>query len=56
MYCIDAVSECNGCMECEERFPACPVCGEETETVFVDELGEVHGCPNCLEERINGDI
>ena len=56
MYCIDAVSECNGCMECEERFPARPVCGEETETVFVDELGEVHGCPNCLEERINGDI
>ena len=55
MYCIDHINECDGCLDCAERAPSCPVCGEETETVYIDEWGDVHGCPHCLEEVANGE-
>ena len=28
--------------------PICPVCGEETDTVYTDYGGEIVGCSNCL--------
>ena len=28
--------------------PHCPVCGEETDTVYTDYGGEIVGCNNCL--------
>lgn len=31
------------------RFPRCPVCCEECETLYKDQYGEVFGCNNCIE-------
>ena len=31
------------------RFPRCPVCGDECETLYKDQYGEVFGCNNCVE-------
>lgn len=33
----------------EPRFPRCPVCGEECETVFRDRCGVFIGCDICVE-------
>lgn len=30
-------------------FPRCPVCGDECETLYKDQYGEVFGCNNCVE-------
>ena len=32
------------------RVPECPVCGEETDTVYKDRWGNVVGCPACVQE------
>lgn len=43
--------ECDGCGACKPS-PVyyCPICFEKvTETVFVDNDGEVVGCENCVE-------
>ncbi len=35
-----------------ERFPLCPVCGQECETAYVSRTdGEPLGCENCLTEQ-----
>lgn len=28
----------------------CPICGEETESVYKDRWGRIVGCPGCVEE------
>ncbi len=28
--------------------PLCPICGEETETLYANIDGEIVGCPECL--------
>lgn len=28
----------------------CPLCGEETESVYKDRWGRIIGCPGCVEE------
>jgi hypothetical protein len=28
--------------------PVCPVCGEETDTYYKNENGEIVGCDNCI--------
>lgn len=28
--------------------PICPVCGEETDTYYKNENGEIVGCDNCI--------
>lgn len=28
----------------------CPMCGEETESVYKDRWGRIVGCPGCVEE------
>lgn len=28
--------------------PICPVCGEETDTLYADMDGEIFGCDNCV--------
>ena len=34
----------------EEDMPRCPICGEETETLYRDAcLGTIIGCDNCIE-------
>ena len=33
----------------EEEFPRCPVCGEETDTLYQDGMGDIVGCERCLE-------
>lgn len=32
----------------EPQAPVCPICGEETDTVYTDHGGEIVGCNNCL--------
>ena len=32
----------------DPQAPICPVCGEETDTVYTDYGGEIVGCSNCL--------
>ena len=29
----------------------CPICGEETDTIFEDRNGEVFGCDRCVRQR-----
>ena len=31
-----------------EPLPTCPVCGEETETLYENYDGEIIGCDNCI--------
>ena len=53
-----------------DRTPICPVCGEECDTLYQDEEGNIKGCDQCIhevdawewlqeeieeEERIRGD-
>ena len=33
----------------QARWPRCPVCGEECETLYKDQYGEVFGCDQCVE-------
>ena len=33
----------------EEDFPRCPVCGEETDALYQDGMGDIVGCEKCLE-------
>lgn len=33
----------------EEPLPACPICGEECETIYKNPDGEAVGCENCIE-------
>lgn len=33
----------------QARWPRCPVCCEECETLYKDQYGEVFGCNNCVE-------
>lgn len=35
----------------KERYPICPCCGEECDTAFVDQFGDVVGCENCMMEH-----
>lgn len=28
--------------------PVCPICGEETDTLYADKDGEIVGCDNCV--------
>ncbi len=30
-------------------FPRCPVCGEETDTLYRGQAGEIVGCDGCLD-------
>ncbi len=50
---LNYFKECDGCMSCrEEKEFYCPVCGEvATETVYVDNNGNVIGCENCVETK-----
>ncbi len=32
----------------EPRYPVCPVCGEECETLYIDCSGKVFGCDECI--------
>ena len=31
------------------KWPRCPVCGDEAETIYKDRWGDVVGCDNCIE-------
>ena len=31
-----------------EKFPICPICGEETDTYYKDIIGEIVGCGECI--------
>ena len=33
------------------RYPRCPVCGRECETVVVDIYGTIFACDNCVREK-----
>ena len=33
-----------------DRQRLCPLCGEETESVYKDRWGRIVGCPGCVEE------
>jgi transposase len=33
-----------------DRPQLCPMCGEETESVYKDRWGRIVGCPGCVEE------
>lgn len=33
-----------------DRPRLCPMCGEETETVYIARWGYIIGCPSCVEE------
>ncbi|MBR1498005.1 MAG: hypothetical protein IJ617_10290 [Oscillospiraceae bacterium] len=35
----------------EYEAPQCPVCLAETDSVYVDGDGEIHGCDGCLKRR-----
>lgn len=35
----------------ENDMPRCPVCGEETEIIFIDKYGDVVGCEECVTTR-----
>lgn len=32
----------------EAPFPICPVCGEETDTYYKNDSGEIVGCDHCV--------
>ena len=32
------------------EYPRCPVCGEETDTLYQDGMGDIVGCERCLEQ------
>lgn len=32
----------------EPPFPRCPVCGDETDTLYKDKYGDIVGCDNCV--------
>jgi len=32
----------------EPSFPRCPVCGEETDTFYKNNDGDIVGCDNCI--------
>ena len=51
--CIKAGKECDGCMDCRPSpHYHCPICNKEvSDTVFVDNSGEVIGCENCVETK-----
>lgn len=34
-----------------EPLPKCPICGEETDTYYVDMAGDVVGCDNCVKAK-----
>lgn len=34
--------------EGEEHWPICPECGEETDTLYRNDLGEIVGCDHCV--------
>lgn len=42
-------AEINGVGEPEEVH--CPICGEECETIYADQNGEVFGCENCIMQQ-----
>ena len=31
-----------------ESWPRCPVCGEETDTLYCNESGDIVGCGECI--------
>lgn len=33
----------------EVRWPRCPICGQECETIYQNAQGETVGCDNCVE-------
>ena len=35
----------------EPKYPRCPVCGEECETVYRDRFGTYVGCDICMETK-----
>lgn len=47
--CIKNGSECDGCGECKEPLPKCPICGQECDKFYKHD-GEVVGCENCISE------
>ena len=32
----------------EPEYPHCPVCGEETDTIYKSKDGDIVGCDNCI--------
>ena len=35
----------------EYDMPRCPVCGAETQIIFIDKYGDVVGCEECITTR-----
>lgn len=35
----------------DAKWPVCPVCGCECETVYKDKYGDIFGCNECVEEK-----
>jgi hypothetical protein len=49
LVCKNSGRICNGCGECqEEGYYACPICGEETDYLYVNNDDEIVGCDNCV--------
>ena len=40
-----------GYPEVEPRYPRCPICNKECETIYWSREGEVVGCDECLEKQ-----
>ena len=32
----------------EPDYPHCPICGSETDEIYVDEAGDIFGCSECV--------
>ena len=35
----------------DPTYPKCPVCGAETDTLYVDKFANVVGCDNCIHTK-----
>lgn len=43
-----AIREAERYGEPDELFPICPVCGEEADTFYKTDYGNIVGCDNCI--------
>lgn len=37
------------------KYPICPICGDECDTVYKNQLNDIVGCDNCIERTSNDE-